>query len=269
MPLIPYLYSVENRSEAPAKVDKEMVRRMRDRYHEDHLGYLGEGVFEGNIVRGGWTQLVGVAYERRTYAFRFATTEEQDDAVIQRLNTRANRSNFNLVYNNCADFARTVLNVYFPRTFRRNFFPDAGMTTPKQITYKLTRYSRKHPEIHLAVFAIPQVPGYRHMSGSNKSVSASLMTTGYAVPIFLINPYIAGGLFLDYVTRVRLPSVPEHPPVLSPDELFTLQLSTGVIHTAAGPVAQESSSAATIAVQPAPAGALPNPAVKEIEAEHE
>lgn len=225
MPLIPYLYSVEDVSQVPGRVDRAMVRRFRNRYHEDHLGSLGEGVFEGNIVRGGWTQLVGVAYERRTYAFRFATTEEQDDAIIARLNSHTNHSSFNLVYNNCADFARSVLNVYFPRTFRRNFFPDAGMTTPKQITYKLTRYSRKHPETDLQVFEIPQVPGYRHVSRSNKSVSASLMTTGYAVPIFLMNPYLAGGLFLDYVTRGRFPSLPEHPPVLTPDRLSVLTLS--------------------------------------------
>ena len=222
MPLVPYLYSVEDVSEAPGRVNRAMVRRLRDHYHEEHLGYLGQGVFEGNLVRGGWTQLVGVAYERRIYAFRFATTEEQDDAVIEHLNSHSNRSDFNLIYNNCADFARSVLNIYFPRIFRRNFFPDAGMTTPKQITYKLTRYSRKHPETGLSVFEIPQVPGYRRMSRSNKSVSASLMTTGYAVPIFLISPYLAGGLFLDYVTRGRFPSVPEHPPVLTPDHLSVL-----------------------------------------------
>ncbi len=226
VPLVPYLYSVENLSEAPAQVDGAMVRRLRDRYHEEHLDSLGEMVFEGNMVRGGWTQLIGVAFERRTYAFRFATTREQDDAVIARLNSRPNRSRFNLAYNNCADFARTVLNVYFPRTFRRNFLPDAGMTTPKQITYKLTRYASKHPEIELNVFEIPQVPGYRRMSRSNKSVSASLMTTGYAVPIFLWNPYLAGGLFLDYLTRGRFPSIPEHPPVLTPDQLSLLTSST-------------------------------------------
>ncbi len=226
MPLVPYLYSVENISEVPERADGNLMRRLRDRYHEDHLDSLGERVFEGNIVRGGWTQLVGVAFERRTYAFRFATTREQDDAVIARLNSRPNLSRFNLVYNNCADFARTVLNVYFPRTFRRNFFPDAGMTTPKQITYKLARYARKHPDMELRVFEIPQVPGYRRISRSNKSVSASLMTTGYAVPIFLWNPYLAGGLFLDYLTRGRFPSVPEHPPVLTPDRLSVLTSSS-------------------------------------------
>jgi hypothetical protein len=92
-------------------------------------------------VHGGWTQLVGVSYERRIYAFRFETTEEQDDAFIAQMNAGQNRSHFHLLFNNCSDFARIMLNFYFPGTFRRSVFPDAGMTTPKQIAYKLERYA--------------------------------------------------------------------------------------------------------------------------------
>lgn len=262
MPLIPYLYSVEHASEVPVHVNRAMVRRLRNRYHEDYLRDLGDG-FEGNIVRGGWTQLVGVAYDRRIYALRFATTEEQDNSIIERLNSRPNHSEFNLIYNNCADFARSVLNLYFPRTFRRTFFPDAGMTTPKQITYKLTRYSRKHPDIDLRVFEIPQIPGNRRLSRANKSVSGSLMTTGYAVPIVLMNPYLAGGLFLDYVTRGRFPSVPEHPPVLTPDTLSVLASATAVAPDAAAPAVRSSNNANTL--EPLPASTILDPGQKEID----
>ncbi len=72
-----------------------------------------------------------------------------------------NRSHFNPVYRNCADFVRGVLNFYYPDAFRRNFFPDAGITTPKQTAYQLERYARKHPKAQLTVFEIPQIPGYR------------------------------------------------------------------------------------------------------------
>ena len=77
---------------------------------------------------------MGVAYERRIYAFRFETTESQEDALIVWLNTEANRSHFNLFYRNCADFTGTILNRFFPNAFRRSVLPDAGITTPKQIT---------------------------------------------------------------------------------------------------------------------------------------
>ena len=236
MPLVPYLYSVEDPADVPARVNKETVIRLRTRYHEQHMGILGAHVFEGNLVRGGWTQLVGVAYERRIYAFRFNTTEAQDEALMERLNNRANHSDFNLIYSNCADFARGVMNQYFPRAFRRTIFPDAGMTTPRQITYKLVKYARKHPGMDLDVFEIPQVPGYRRMSRPNKSVAASLVTTGYAVPLTILNPYLAGAIFVDYLVRGRYPLIPAHPDVLGPERLNTLTLDDAVRQnrTAAG-----------------------------------
>jgi len=222
VPLIPYLYSVEDASEVPTHVDRETVTRLRSLYRETHLNDLGAKLQPGNLFEDGWTQLVGVAYERRIYAFRFETTPEQDDALIARLNSGPNSTHFNLLFNNCADFARGVLNDYFPRKFRRSIFPDAGMTTPKQIAYKLTRYARKHPETRLTVFEIPQIPGYRRMSHSNKSIDESFVTTIYAIPIVILNPYLAGGLFVDYLIRGRYHLIPKDPEVLGPENMSRL-----------------------------------------------
>jgi hypothetical protein len=221
MPLLPYLYSVEDLAEVPGRVNHDAVVRMRKQYHDAHLN-LGSKVFEGNLVHGGWSQLVGVSYERKIYAFRFATTDEQDEEVMGRLNDSKNHTEFNLFYNNCADFARAVMNQYFPHTFTRTVFPDAGMTTPREITSKLVHYSANHPETNLAIFAIPQVPGYRRMSHANKSVAGALMTTGYAIPIAILNPYLAGGLFIDYLVRGRFPRAYQHCPVLEPSQLAKL-----------------------------------------------
>ncbi len=267
MPLIPYLYSVEDAAQVPDRVDRETVLRLRNRYHEQHLGSLGANVFEGNIVRGGWTQLVGVAYERRIYAFRFNTTEEQDDALIVKLNSGTNHSQFDLLYSNCADYARTVMNFYFPRTFRRTVFPDAGMTTPRQITWKLVRYSKRHPETGLTVYEIPQVPGYRRQSHRNKSISASLITTGYAVPITLLNPYLAGGILLDYLVRGRYPLIPEHPAELAPGDLSALTWSQRVVENPAGAGVQP--GAGPNAARPFPGAAPANAGLKEIVDKHE
>lgn len=247
IPLIPYLYSVESASEVPAHVDRETVMQLRSRYREDHLEDLGEHLQAGSLVRGGWTQLLGAAYERRIYAFRFETTETQDDALIERMNAGPNRTHFNLLFNNCADFARVVLNDYFPRTFSRSIFPDAGMTTPKQITYKLVRYARKHPQTDLTVFEIPQIPGYRRGSHSAKTIDESIVTTIYAVPIALANPYLAGGLFVDYLVRGHYHLIPKNPVILGPDNLTGLTASTPT---------QENSSIAGIPVPTAASGSI-------------
>jgi len=268
IPLIPYLYSVENISAIPAEVNRETVTRARDNYHEAHLLSLGMDVPGGNLVRGGWTQLIGAAYERRIFAYRFETTEEQDDAFIALMNSAENRSHFHLIFNNCADFARVILNFYFPRTFRRSVFPDVGMTTPKQITYKLVRYARKHPETQLTVFEIPQIPGYRHLSRSNKNVAESIITTGYAVPIAVLNPYLAGGIFVDYLVRGRYHLLPKHPEVLGPDNLEPLTSSTSTAQNPESASAQ-APRAAVSDYSEMPTDAPAHPGLKEITDVHE
>ncbi len=197
-------------------------------------------------MRGGWAQLLGVAYERRIFAFRFETTAEQDDALIARLNDRENRSHFELFYNNCADFSRDILNQNFPNTFRRNFLPDAFVTTPKQNAEKLERYARIHPETLLSVFEISQVPGFRRHSKSNKGVAESLITTGYAVPIVMLNPYVAGGLLADVAMRGHFRLIPKDRQILTPANLQAL--------TGPSPSAQNSDSAGVQVPSAAAAG---------------
>jgi hypothetical protein len=222
MPLVPYLYSVENTAAVPPRGDRETVNRLRSRYREAHLFSLGEYLPSGGFTRGGWTELVGVSYERRIYAFRFETTQEQDDAFIAMMNSSENISHFRLLFNNCSDFARLVLDFYFPGAFSRSVFPDAGMTTPNQIVYKLERYARKHPGLQITVYEIPQIPGYRRHSRKNKSISESLSTTGYVLPIAALNPYLAVGIFVDYLVRGRHHIVPKHPLILTSDNLWEL-----------------------------------------------
>jgi hypothetical protein len=267
IPLLPYLYSVEDPDLVPTHASHEAVARLRNNYREKHLLSLGE-LRSGNIVHGGWTELVGVAYERRIYVFRFATTSEQDDAFISQMNSAENHSHFELLYSNCADFARMMLNSYFPGTFKRSVFPDAGMTTPKQLAFKLVRYGRKHPEADVKVFEFAQVPGNRRPSKANKTISESLVTTGYAVPITILNPYLAGGLLVDFLARGRYHLGLKHPQILEPDNLEAL--------TYAGSYGQNPESADDQATRAAASGntdsssaAVANPGQKETTSEHE
>jgi hypothetical protein len=273
MPLIPYLYSVNDAALAPERADRATVQRLRSRYREAHLLSLGENLPPGSFFNGGWEQLIGVSYERRIYAFRFSTSEAQDDALIAQLNGAPNRAHFSLLYSNCADFARTLLEHYFPGAFHRNLFPDAGMTTPKQIAFKLTRLSRKHPEMHLSVFEIAQIPGYRRKSRSNKDVSEALATTAYAVPIFLANPYLAGGLAVDYMARGRYRIVPRdhiHLTALSIDALSRpLLTQPGAGDQNAASAARQVSSAATATPVLDPMQAVAQSGLQEIGSAHE
>jgi hypothetical protein len=212
IPLIPYLYSVDSPGQVPHQVDPEAVNRLRDHYKEARLGEWGRDLPKGSFFYGGWTELVGTAYDRRTYAFRFATTPEQDEKLIAKFNALPNHSHFNILFNNCADFDRLILKEYFPGKFNRTVFPDAGITTPKRLAYCLVQYAKKRPEMQLTVLEIPQVPGYRHRSRADRGVTESILSNGYVIPIVILNPYVAGGLLVDYLARGRYHLIPKNPP---------------------------------------------------------
>ena len=224
-PLIPYLYSVETAAEVPSRADHDAVIRLREKYHDPHLLALGKDVPRGGDRKRGWSQLVGATYDRRVYAFRFATTEEQDDALIARLNDDANRSHFNLLYGNCADWTGSILNFYFPGLIHRSILPDGGITTPRQVAYKLVRYARKHPEMQLTVFDIRQIPGNRRHSHANKSIAMSLITSGYVVPFFFISPYIDAVIVVDYVGWGRYPLNLKQAQLLTPQNMAPLTIA--------------------------------------------
>lgn len=221
VPLLPYLYAVDNPQNVPERVDHETVNRLRGAYHAAQLSDL-EDVPEGGRIRRGWNQLIGASYERRMYVFRFETTPEQDDALIARLNAETNRSHFNIVYRNCADFSSRVLDLYFPGVFRRHLLPDGGITTPRQVAYELVRYARKRPELRLKVLVIPQIPGYRRPSRKNQSVAGSLLFTGEVAPVALLNPFVAAAMAADSLLWGRYPLPLVQAKVLEPGRMMQL-----------------------------------------------
>ncbi len=229
MPLIAYLYSVEDPSAVPDHVDRKTVTRLREQYHEAHLLSLGSNLPEGGTFQRGWNQLVGVAYDRRMYAFRFATTEEQDNSLIAKMNSGANHSHYSLLFWNCADFSSAILNFYFPHTFRRSPIPDAGITTPMQVTNELVRYARRHPEIDLSVLAIPQVPGYRGHSRPNKGIVQSLVVRGYFIPLAVMCPACAGAVLADWLAWGRYPLRLEPALTLAPVDMTPLTSLDGMV----------------------------------------
>jgi hypothetical protein len=226
VPLLPYLYSVEDPPAVPERVNHEAVQELRLACHAAHLtspeNTSLDNVPEGGRIQRGWNQLLGSSYERRIYAFRFENTPEQDDAFIAWMNALANHSHFNIVFRNCSDFSNHVLDFYFPGVFRRHFLPDGGITTPRQVAYQLVRYARKHPKLHLTVLEIPQIPGYRRPSRKNESVAQSLLLTGDVAPIAVLNPFVAGAIVVDSLVWGRYPLPLAQAKVLTPGSMEQL-----------------------------------------------
>jgi len=198
IPLIAYLYAVEQPDQVPMSANPEQAASLRDTYRRAHLRELVPDGIDGSTPPGDWTQLVGEAYDRTIYTFGIQTTQEQDDELIQTFNSRPNRNRFHLLFRNCADFARQVINFYYPRAVRRNFNADLGIMTPKQAAKCLVRYGQKHPNLQFSIFVIPQVPGTMPRSTAVRGVLESIVKSKRYVlplaPLAVLHPVVGGGL---------------------------------------------------------------------------
>ena len=193
IPLIPYLYAVEQADDIPLFADAKMVNFLRDQYRRKHLEGVAPDRDNGETPGGNWYELVGTAYDRTTYGFEIETTPAQDEAFIREYNAAPNRSHFRLVSRNCADFAKDVINFYYAKSLHRSLIADVGITTPKQMAKMLIRFSGRHSELQFSRFVIPQVPGNAARSTPVHGVVESfLKSKKYIVPSAVASPVFAG-----------------------------------------------------------------------------
>lgn len=208
IPLVPYLYAVEHVEDVPVTADAELEASLRDQYRRNHLlAYapdIAAGKKAGEAPDGEWTQLIGASFDRRIYGFQIQTTPDEDMRFMNKFNDSPNVGHFNLLFHNCADFSRTLLNVYYPHSVHRNFFVDMGITTPKQVARSLTKYADHHPEMTFSTFLIPQVPGSIKRSHPIDGVMESVVKSKkYVLPLTMLTPQVTAGLVVAYLTDGR------------------------------------------------------------------
>lgn len=200
IPLIPYLYAVERPQDVPLFANAKMAAFLRDRYRRKYLEDVAPDAKNGETPGGNWNQLVGSSYDRAIYGFEVETTPERDDALIRQYNASPNQSHFHLATNNCADFAKGVLNFYYPKSLHRSLIADVGITTPKQIAKMLTKFSARHPELKFSRLIISQVPGSMPRSTDVHGVVESFFKAKkYIVPSVVVSPIFAGCVAAVYV----------------------------------------------------------------------
>jgi len=159
VPLSIYLYGVEDPQNRPLVSSKEIKAALEERYREKYLTAICEG--KACLTSNGaeWREMVGATLERSLYMFVVKTSVEQDRALVAEFNSLPNVNHFNPLTRNCADFARRVMNTYFPHAVSPDYINDFFITTPKAVTHSLTRYAAQHPELDLRVLHFTQVPG--------------------------------------------------------------------------------------------------------------
>jgi hypothetical protein len=208
IPLVGYLYAVDEPNDIPQTVDREEVAALRDAYRKEHLLELAPDSRKGGAPKGEWTELVGSSFDRTIHGFQIDSTPAQDQRFIATFNDRRNVGHFNLLFHNCADFSRVVLDIYLPHAIHRNFIADVGLMTPKQVARSLVAYGKKNPELNMSAFVIPQVAGSIPRSHAVDGVAESLVKSKkYLLPMTFLAPEVTGGVVVAYLVdgRLKLP----------------------------------------------------------------
>jgi hypothetical protein len=202
IPLIPYLYAVDQQDAVPLFADAKVVSFLRDQYRREHLKSLAPNLPDGSAPDGNWYELIGASYDRTIYGFDIETSAQQDAMLIHKFNTEANQQRYHFMKRNCADFVREVINFYYPHAAHRSIIADLGVTTPKQVANTLVKYGRHHPELQISSYVIPQVPGSVRRSKPIHGVLESVVAAKkYMLPLLVLHPYIAGGVLAGYIGR--------------------------------------------------------------------
>jgi hypothetical protein len=159
VPLNVYLYGVEDPRNRPIFGSFKIKRALEERYRENYLSALCETLSCQTSNKAEWREMVAATLIRGMYFFVVDTSVEQDRQLIEEFNNAPNENHFNGATNNCADFARRIVNTYFPHAASRDVLNDFGMTSPKAVARTFTHYAQRHPELNLRVMHFAQVPG--------------------------------------------------------------------------------------------------------------
>jgi hypothetical protein len=186
VPLNIFLYGVEDAENRPLLATPNVRRTLQDRYWLQYLQPIcSEPSCAGN-PRAHWRDMVAVTFARKLYLFEVQTTLEQDLKLIARFNSLPNVDHYNGFTNNCADFAREVINTYFPNVARADQVNDFGMTSPKAIARSFSHYARRHPQLEFRALRFAQAPGaFRRSRECRKGTEVAFRSKKWLFPMLL------------------------------------------------------------------------------------
>jgi hypothetical protein len=201
VPLPIYLYGAEDLRDRPLFGSPELRSAFQQQYRLKYLKTLCTTKTCLTDPEANWRDSVAAAFVREIYIFEVKTTPEQDAQFIREFNARANVNHYSGFKRNCADFAKLVVNTYFPHSAHRDVMNDFGMTGPKAIARSFTHYAEHHPELDLRVIRVEQVPGtYKRSSDCREGTEQTVRSARWLVPLAIVSyqaiPVLAASYFL-------------------------------------------------------------------------
>jgi hypothetical protein len=204
VPLNAYLYGIENERDIPLYANGKVRTFLREDYRRKHLESIVPAGPNGASPEGTWKLMLTMGFNRDIYSFNIKTTPEEDARFLKDFLSVPHKDGFNSFTANCADFAKKVVNTYFPGAVGRDFINDFGITTPKALAKSITGFAGSRPERLFNIVKYPQVAGPIWRSSDNRNFTEKAMVSKkYIVPALFFDPPVYGILAGAYLLTGR------------------------------------------------------------------
>lgn len=160
-----FLYGFEDHAERPFVASLSLKRILEERYRQTHLKELCSNLPCSADLAANWRDMVGTTFVRGLYLIAVKTTPQQDQEFVRVWNAQENANHYNGFTNNCANFVRRALSVYFPNSTSAAYLNDFGMASPKSVAHSFAKYAKRHPELGFYVTRFAQIPSERKTTG--------------------------------------------------------------------------------------------------------
>lgn len=178
MPVLPYIYGVDSEKEIPLYANGKVRTLLREKNRAEYLSkIIPRDELATEQPSGRWSGVIGAALNRDLYALTVKTTAEQDAKFLEKYNISPKGNDFNIMFKNCADFTRKVMNFYFPGSASRDFINDFGMTTPKALARSFNGYAAARPNLMFHITKYPQLDGTILRSFGNRNFTETAFTS--------------------------------------------------------------------------------------------
>ena len=204
VPLSLYLYGSTDTDAMPLYASPALKRAQESAAANGELKQVCAGACP-QIQHAYWRDLINATASRDVYVFAVRTTREEDQDFVRRVNALPNRNHYRMTTHNCANFARDMVNRYFPHAVHRDLLNDLGMMGPKSAARSFTHYAARHRELGLYVLHFTQQPGIARRCGTARAgTETAFHEPKYLLPAALIGDHeVAGSFFVAYFLTGR------------------------------------------------------------------
>jgi hypothetical protein len=204
VPLNVYVYGVENPADRPLFASPKIKRALEEAYREKVLADYCQSENCRTSGNAEWREMVSAESERTFYILIVSTTVEQDRKLIDEFNSLPNVNHFNGMTHNCADFAKHIIDTYFPHAAHRDPINDFGMTSPKAVARSFAHWAHHHPDAQYRVVHFAQLPGTIKRSSECRSGTEQLYhSKKLLVPMAVFAPHELGIVTGSYLLTGR------------------------------------------------------------------